>query len=282
MTDNSQLLIFTDLDGSLLDHYNYSHQAADAMLEHLESINTPVIPTSSKTKEELLHIRLSLKNVHPFIIENGAAVFIPIGYFEAQPFGTSENGQFWVKEFVHPRHYWQSLITHVSTIGNENFTTFSELTTQQIASLTGLEIDAASRASHRLFGEPVHWSGTDEEKQRFIDELIGMGATVLQGGRFIHVSGDINKGKAMLWLIEQYKKLNNETTIKSLAIGDSPNDIAMLETADIALLIRSPSHDFPKLDRHQNTYLLESHGPKGWAQGVSGILQTHFIFSQQG
>lgn len=275
--NDPRLLIFTDLDGSLLDHFNYSHSAANNMLEKLEDNGIPVIPVSSKTKAELLHLRQSLNNTHPFIIENGAAVFIPIGYFNQQPYGTEEIGGFWVKKFVHIRHYWQSLITHIESVAIDKFITFSELSTEQISALTGLEKEAATRASRRLFGEPVVWKGSQEEKQQFVAELTGMGATVLEGGRFLHVSGDANKGSAMAWLLDEYKQQLNKQSLTTLAIGDSPNDVAMLEVANIALLIRSPARKPPELERKKNTYLSELYGPEGWAQTVAEILDVKNI-----
>ena len=275
MQPDTDVLIFTDMDGSLLCHETYSHEAADEMLNHLQDIGIPVIPTSSKTELELLYLRHSLNNNHPFIIENGAAIFIPIDYFLEQPFDTEVIDEFWVKKFVHNRHYWQSLITHVSSVDASKFTTFSKLTARDISVLTGLDDEESIRASCRLFGEPVVWNGSDDEKEAFIKELQGMGAKVLQGGRFLHVSGECDKGQAMNWLAEQFRDNKNGSLVKTVAIGDSQNDVAMLEQANIALIIRSPAHKPPELKRNNNTYISEQFGPDGWAQGVSNILEQH-------
>jgi len=274
MQSETKLLIFTDMDGSLLCHDTYSHAAADDLLTELEQRGIPVIPTTSKTQAELLHLRTELNNDHPFIAENGAAVFIPVNYFSIQPEGTELKNNYWVKEFVHNRNYWQSLLEHISSVDASTFTPFSALTTSEIAELTGLDNDAASRAAQRLYGEPIVWQGNDEEKERFVGELRQMGANVLSGGRFIHVSGKCDKGKAMLWLTQLYE--NNVTTgdsrHKTIAIGDSQNDVAMLNIADYALLIKSPVNPFPTLDRQSNTYMSEQCAPLGWAQGVRDIL----------
>jgi len=78
-------LVFTDMDGSLLDHYTYQFDDANPTLEKLNDKNIPVIPITSKTQAELLYLRETVDNHHPFIIENGAAVYIPKGYFDQQP-----------------------------------------------------------------------------------------------------------------------------------------------------------------------------------------------------
>lgn len=268
----SKLLLFTDLDGCLLDHHDYSFEPAAILLRKLEGLHIPVIPTTSKTASELLSLRKVLSNAHPFISENGAAVFIPIGYFPVRPDDSQAIGDFWVKEFTQPRQHWLSLISRIH-LNSDKFQTFADATVADIAHLTGLEQDAAIRASRRQYGEPVSWRGTDREREQFMAELQQLGANVLQGGRFLHVSGDCDKGKALSWLANQYKKALHKPVI-SVAIGDSQNDINMLEVADIAILIPSPTHALPRLNKPQQVYTASQQGPRGWAESVSMILHS--------
>lgn len=273
-----KLLIFTDLDGSLLDHHTYTHKPAAPMLEKLEELDIPVIAATSKTRAELDHIRAELNNHHPFIIENGAAVLIPVNYFKEQPYGTENIGGFWVKKFVHSRQYWLSLITHTS-VGFNKFKTFSESTATDIVNMTGLDYEAAIRASRRHYGEPVLWLGNEEEKQQFINELEQLGAKILHGGRFMHISGECDKSIALRWLSEQYTQ-DRGVSHTTLAIGDSHNDVSMLEIADIALLIPSPSHELPEVNRVKNLHIAPMQGPSGWAEGVKNILIARNLLTQ--
>ncbi len=268
-----KLLIFTDMDGSLLDHTSYSHAAANSLLGELELTHTPVIPVTSKTKSEVLFLRRSLNNQHPFIVENGAAVFIPVGYFEEQPADTQELEGYWVKEFVKPRVHWQELIEQLGAAYSPLYTSFKQLGVSGIIESTGLGDQAAVRASLRHYGEPLLWKGTEHQKQMFTAKIEAQGAQVLQGGRFIHISGCCDKGMALQWLTKQYQQMQSNT-IKTLAIGDSQNDKAMLEQADIALLIRSPAHEFPKIHRDGMIYQSQKFGPEGWVEGVEQILDS--------
>ena len=268
----TKLVIYTDLDGSLLDHDSYSHAAADALLNELEAHGIPVIIASSKTRSEQVSLRNELGNHHPFIVENGAAVFIPVGYFETQPSGTVHDNGYWIKRFSLPRHHWLEIIADVSADFTGEFTSFDNLDSGQIVSLTGLSEAAAAQAARREFGEPVHWTGSDKGRQRFIQRLEQGGAHVLQGGRFLHVSGDCDKGRAMQWLNDLYGRQAEGKTPASLAIGDSQNDTAMLEAADCALIIRSPSHAAPTLLRSERTLHSSNYGPGGWDEGVRKIL----------
>ena len=79
------LLVFSDLDGSLLDHHDYSFGAALPAIEALRQRGVPLILCSSKTRAEIEPLRARLDNRDPFIVENGAAVFIPCGSLEQIP-----------------------------------------------------------------------------------------------------------------------------------------------------------------------------------------------------
>jgi predicted mannosyl-3-phosphoglycerate phosphatase (HAD superfamily) len=77
-----QLVVFTDLDGTLLDHQTYSFQAARPMINKLLRLGIPIVINTSKTRAETEILSRRLKLNHPFIVENGGAVFIPEGCFE--------------------------------------------------------------------------------------------------------------------------------------------------------------------------------------------------------
>ena len=77
-----QKIIFTDLDGTLLDHNTYSFKKAFPALRIIKKKKIPLIICTSKTKGEIEHYRKKLKNNHPFVSENGGAIFIPKDYFD--------------------------------------------------------------------------------------------------------------------------------------------------------------------------------------------------------
>ena len=84
---DARLVVFTDLDGALLDYETYSFSAASEALELLRRHEIPVVLCSSKTHAEIEHIQLDLRLRHPFISENGGAIFLPRGYFLFTPDG---------------------------------------------------------------------------------------------------------------------------------------------------------------------------------------------------
>jgi D-glycerate 3-kinase len=267
-------LVFTDMDGSLLNHFDYNFDAAKPLLKQLRQQQVPVIPCTSKTAAELLSLRDAMQSQAPFISENGAAVFILMGTFLQQPDDTIQQDGYWVKAFTESRDYWLCLLEKLKVKYEGCFNNFNQMSLAEIINATGLDEQSASQAGQRQFGEPVMWLADDLKKTEFIKDLKALGANVLEGGRFIHVSGNADKGQALQWLAEQYQKYSfMPKPITTIAIGDSHNDVAMLEAADVALLMPSPAHDLPKVDREDKTYIAEAIAPQGWQQGVQRIIK---------
>ncbi|MFW1677378.1 HAD-IIB family hydrolase [Pontibacter sp. JAM-7] len=265
-------LVFTDLDGTLLDHHSYSFAAAETTLDLLEAQHIPVIPVTSKTRAELLPLRGQLGNRHPFITENGAAVYIPVEYFPIQPTECQQQGGFWVKAFSRPTGIWQTLLQQLKTDFADEFVLLSEATPEQVTELTGLSVEQGLLAQQREFSEPLHWQGSPERRTAFLSALARAGVTPLQGGRFLHLVDQCDKGQALRWLTRCYQLYQPKHQLITLAAGDSGNDIAMLQAADRALLVRSPAHAPPVLPAETDYLLSETCGPSGWAAGVRQLL----------
>lgn len=265
--------MFSDLDGSLLDHHTYSYSEAEHALAVLNANEIPLVLVSSKTRAEIEGIREQLGNQEPFIVENGAGVFIPMNY--PQPEGTFEAHGFWVYESAAHRAHWLALIEQVGRNFSGDYQTFYGAGDAGVQEMTGLKPAEAVSANRRDYSEPVAWLGSEDNKLRFVSALREAGASVQQGGRFLSVSGDCDKGRALLWLRDQYKLWRQKNEVVDIAIGDSGNDIAMLEVAGTALLIKSPKHDFPTLQRTEAVVRSEAMGPAGWAEGVLSWLETH-------
>ncbi|MDG1750303.1 MAG: HAD-IIB family hydrolase [Thalassotalea sp.] len=266
-------LIFSDLDGTLLDHFTYQASDAYDTIAKLKNAGIPIILNTSKTRAELANIQSELALDTPFIVENGAAIFIPKSTFKQQPADTTEVDSYWVKSFASSREFWLDLLNSVGKDFKGLYQGFSSMTAEKLSEITGLSLEKAAQAKQRQYGEPIHWLGDEYTKNLFIERLIDYGANVVQGGRFIHLSGHCDKGQALIWLTERYRELYDTETIQTIALGDGENDIAMLEAAEIAVQIRSPVHDFPTLYRqNRQTIQTKDYGPAGWAEALNALL----------
>ena len=278
MNLNYRSLVFSDLDGCFLDHFDYQFDHALYQAEKLEELGIPLIFNSSKTSSEIKSLCAKIENRHPFIAENGAAILIPENYFSCLEQEKTSTPRYEVFQFSRGREYWLDCIDSLKLDFGRDFVNFHDLKLCDVMDLTGLPEEAAIEAMDRQYSEPIMWLGSPMRRTKFISLLQLKGATVRQGGRFLSVGGNCDKGKSLIWLRELYTRQLSIKTINDLAVGDSENDLPMLEATMEALLIRSPSHAFPGVKRDIGLYKSKSFGPRGWTEGISFWLQRHNIF----
>lgn len=249
-------LIFTDLDGTLLDHTTYSFEPALPMLDFIKTNNIPLIIVTSKTKEEVLRIQKLLDVKAPFVVENGAGIFIP-----------SKEGYKIVSmgfDYAYIRSCFLKYAKSVPILG------FFDMKDEEVARYTNLSIENASDARKRTFTEPFILK--DESK---VDELRLMAykdeLDIVKGGRFYHlISRGQDKANAIKFLINDYKKRSDED-FKTIALGDSANDLSMLQSVDIPILIPRTDGSFIECTIEGITKA-PLPGPKGW----NAVLKEYF------
>lgn len=275
------LIVFTDMDGTLLDHHSYSFEAAQPALERCQQLGIPVIPVTSKTRAELRPLMQQLGLTGPFIVENGAGVYIPKHYFSQQPAHTTEVDDFWCYAQVPPREKWLTLLEKLSVTFPGAFTHFAKMGVAGVQLATDLPVQAAELALAREFGEPVQWLGAAAMQQQFIAACESHGARVLKGGRFLHVAGKSDKGAAVQWLCEAFVGALGVRP-ETMGLGDSHNDVAMLNVVDHPVIIRGVNSAGIKLDRPESDiYRTEAWGPAGWQGAVSALLDAREVKSSQ-
>lgn len=280
MASLSNILIFTDLDGTLLDHDTYSWSAALPALENAAEHGVPVIPCTSKTFDECLKAQRDIGLGGPFIFENGAGIALPKTLFR-KPFqqdGAELEG-FWLCSLGVPYAKIRHALMGLRQVKHYQFRGFGDMTTEQISDCTGLDRHSAQLANLRRFSEPLLWLDNAKSFDAFAQDIEQLGLTLTRGGRFIHVAGPTDKGKAMVWLARRYEyKLGEKPRV--IALGDSKNDLAMLTAADIAVIIR-PLHNAPLELRprgpQQQVLTTELIGPAGWNQAINSLLETETI-----
>lgn len=269
MEDRLPYIVVTDLDGTLLDHHSYSYQAALPALDLLAKLGIPVVLNTSKTYAELLPLIRSLKLEHPFVVENGAAIYWPENYF---PFEAQTTVTLGTK-----RKQILAAIAEHKNCFSPPLQGFADWDVTRLISHTGLDPASAELALQRDYSEPLLWRYDDQQLSVFERQLATHGLTLLKGGRFVHVIGESDKGVAQEWLRSRYQRLWGQP-VKVIALGDGANDIAMLEQADYPVLIRSPQNSAPALSAAaQNRCIIPSGtGPIAWNNAI------HTLFEQLG
>ena len=267
-----KMLVFTDLDGSLLDHTDYLWQAAEPALQALEENAFPVVFTSSKTSAEMIELRKETGNQHPFISENGSVAHIPREYFKRKPDVSDCVPAF--ESFLFARSYPEIIITlkKLRRKYNYNFHGFYDMELDELIELTGLDRNEALNALLRKATEPLLWRDTDDAFKAFRKHIEDEGLVVTSGGRFVHVMSDINKGATVEWMVKQYQLSEPDTQWITVCIGDSVNDIEMLEVADLPVLIPNPNTNQPELSYIRNLRMPAQAGSAGWNEAVQGLI----------
>ena len=271
-TERMQVLVFTDFDGTILDHYSYSFEAAKPCIDRLTAMGIVIIPNTSKTFAEVLVLQKKMALSTPMIIENGAAIYIPPKFFPKKPRGAIFKDGFWVKSFSQKRQQWQTIVKKLKREYQGEFEAFSDMNNARLMEVTGLDEQSAKYAATREFGEPLLWLSSDDQRDKFIDKAKTLGAYPLLGGRFLHICGNSNKGSALLWFVDEYKRQYGTNNVTSIALGDGKNDIDMLDVADTAVCIKSPVDAPLNLERTTGVFSSMATGPQGLREILDQLI----------
>lgn len=267
------VIIFSDLDGTLLDS-RYSFKKAQTAIKLVKEKNIPLILCSSKTRTEIEHCRKKLENNHPFISENGGGIFLPKGHFKFQitksRFRIEDEGEYLL---IKLGASYDALRTALDELRYEGFNVrgFGDMTAREVAELTGLKISDVRMARKRDFDEPFIFEG-DSKGIKKLKQRIKLKGFNYTEGEFFHIMGDSDKGRAVEIMKKLYLKQFGK--IMTIALGDSPNDIEMLEKVDYPVVVQKKDGSYDRRIRVKNLIKAEGIGPEGWNRAVIELVKS--------
>ncbi|MBN2397177.1 MAG: HAD-IIB family hydrolase [Deltaproteobacteria bacterium] len=266
------IIIFTDLDGTLLDAETYSyHPAADA-LQEVDTLRIPLVVISSKTGSEIESIRRDLRNDHPFVAENGGGLFVPEGYFPFPIPYTRRTEKFLITDIGISYARLSVLLDRIAREHSLPIRGFHSLPVEEVSRLADLPIEAAARAKEREYDEPFLFDGNREQWARLEEVTAEEGLTLTRGGRFHHLSGPHDKGTAARILADWYRQRYPDAPI--VGLGDAANDLPFLRIVDYPVLVQrsdgtyETGMDIPGLCRTTRP------GPAGWGEAVLELIRS--------
>ena len=259
-------LVYSDLDGTLLNHDDYCFKEASEALSYLQFHSIPLVIVTSKTFSEVKPLQEKLNIKCPFIVENGAGIFIPSDSILAQniPAHDSYLKISQAQSYLELRLFFKLLQKRYPIRG------FGDMEVEEVMELTSLDKEDALNAMKRDFTEPfVIEDSVAIESLR--DEANKEGLDIVKGGRFYHlISQGQDKAKAMQRLTHLFEEHFN-TSLTMIALGDSANDFTMLKAAHKSVLI--PGYDGLYADiEAPNISKAPFAGPKGWNISLLEIL----------
>ena len=153
-----------------------------------------------------------------------------------------------------------------------NLKSLNDLPKKEIFNLTGLSDKGIELALQRQWSVP--FLNPPEEDLMLISEISKkLDTAIYKGNRMSHLlSKGIHKGEA----VKQMKKLFNGPEPKIIALGDSQNDLPLLEVADMAVVV--PSKKGPNLalkegiDRGDFVLAPAPHS-EGWSLAVRELIE---------
>jgi len=258
-------IVFSDLDGTLLDHETYSYEKAKNSLEVLSKKEIPLIFCTSKTRAEIEYWRKKIGNKDPFISENGGGIFIPKSYFT---FDFNYNEKDKNNYVINLGANYNKLKQSINKLKEKfEIKSFSDMSTNEIANDANLNLTQAKLAKKREYDLPFKILNKNQEEE-IIRYIKKQGLKITTGGRYHHLIGDNNKGEAVKILSRLYKKKFDN--IYTIGVGDSENDFAMLDVVDSPYLVMKKDGSYASSD-----YTLAGDvGPAGWKKVIDIELRA--------
>jgi mannosyl-3-phosphoglycerate phosphatase len=262
-------IVFTDLDESLLDRDTYSFAAARPALEELRRRAVPLVFCTSKTAAESLHFQKLLGIREPFVIEGGGGVGVPPGYFDRLPSPRADRGEYVLLPLAAGRDEVLAGLGHLKEFTANSIRGFDDMTAEEVARETGLPLDLARLAKEREFDEPFKFVRREGEFSGSLPRVAAeRGLRVTRGGRYYHLHGDTDKGRAVRLLEGLFrKKLGPLSTI---GIGDSEMDLPLLNAVDVPIAVqgRGGLHDPALVAGVRRLRRVDARGPEGWNRAL--------------
>lgn len=268
----ARLVVFTDLDGTLLNHDDYSYADARPALSALSERDVPLVIVSSKTRPEIEALRAELHNRAPFAPENGAAVIWPgAGTCFCGPSTEGAVVTAFGPSYASLRDTLSRVRTALASTLGTPLLGFGDVDADTVAAWTGLSPQAAALAQQRMGTEPIHVPVDEKVRARLRQALSAAGVNTTAGGRFVHAIGPFDKGTAVRDMLARFRDAWPEARVVSAALGDSQNDRPMLEAVDLPVVVPR-AHGAPLSLAHAARYTARAPGARGFADGVQHIL----------
>jgi mannosyl-3-phosphoglycerate phosphatase len=268
-------VVFTDLDGTLLDHTTYRWDAAQGTLDALRCFRVPLVIVTSKTLSEVQPLLRKLGRREPVVVENGGAIHFPVGYFPFRIKGAvkSRKGGLHVALGT-PRPRVLRALAQASQRAGVRVRSFAEMSARELAERAGFSLADARRALQREFDEPFVILDADRNAPaRLKRQIQCLGMTMTRGSRFFHILGGNDKGEAVWRLTAWFYRAFGQS-VCTVGLGGSPNDIPLLRAVDVPILVARPNgrYDPETLAAVPRAQRASGAGPAGWNSALLSLL----------
>lgn len=265
-------IIFTDLDGTVLDFSTYSVEISRPTIEKLIKRKIPIIFCTAKTRleNEYYHKKLNIRD--PFIVENGSAIFIPKHYFNFHFNYDKENEDYYIIELGIEYKKLRKGLENIRKETSFDMVGFGDMTLEEVAKDTGLNIEMARLAKKKEYNESFKFNESKDKEKILFEKVKQHGFNITHGGRYYNIFGkNADKGRAVEILTKLFKKRFSK--VVTIGIGDSLNDLPMLKIVDFPILVKNKEGKW-SIDL-ENIYKTQEIGPRGFNQAINKLVGFH-------
>ncbi len=261
MTKKFSLIIFTDLDGSLLHRDDFKFDEIKEYIKSLLDEGIIIIPNTSKTEKEVEEFIKELGSDLPFISENGSSIH-----------GLNLINSNFPNKIILSRGKQKLIEIFNSKVSDDlkaKCKFISNMNSKEQTNIFGLQDDNLKNALDRKYTIPFKFEGNKIEKNKLLKILRSSSLTMQEGGRVLNLGDNTDKVKSMNQVIKIYKKV--ERKIKVIAVGDNFNDLDMLRNCDIPCLVFNDQFRQDQINI-DNLVVSNKPSPEGWADVIKTAL----------
>ena len=262
MKFNSKILIFTDLDGSLLNRDNFEFGSIKNFIKELLSHDIFIIPNSSKTAKEITNFNDELEEKLPYIAENGSSIH-DLNLINSN----------FPEKITLSREIGELLEIFQKNVPNNlkiKCKFLKDLTKKEQLNILGLPADKVKFAIKRDYTLPFKFEGNKNQKEKLQKFIKSSGLTIQEGGRIINLCDKVSKVKAMNRVVKILKK--TEGIVKTIGVGDNYNDLEMLKNSDFPCLVFNDKFLLDTININ-NCIVSKNLAPNGWQEVVKMALE---------
>lgn len=274
------LVIFTDLDGTLLDYDGYAWQRAGGSVQHVRSRSVPLVFCSSKTLQEQMAYQHEMDIREPMVVESGGAVAVPRDYFPetaveavAGEEGAEVRGVGDRRIVVLARGFDEvrRALDEVRDEARLPVRGFTEVSLKELMERTGLPEAQAFRARSREYSETVHLDAGSEAWSELASALAERGFRLHGSGPLgTVVDAATDKGRGVRVVIGLFRRSGHEE-LETVALGDGHTDVPMFREVDRSFLVERTGGGWAEIDL-PGVERVEGVGPHGWEPVVRELL----------
>ena len=261
-------LIFTSIDGALLDARGDSGQSEQAIVE-LDRRKLPWILVTARTRAEVEPVRREIGHTHPFVTESGGAIFFPDGYLNIKIPNVRRVARYLAVVQGLPYEDVCVALDDMAAEVGVGVAGFHHMNAREIADNTGLRPRDAELARAREFDEPFYFTSADEKAiARFSELATERGFALRQQGAFWHLSKGCDAAQAVRLLSKLFR---DATRIKLRVVGiaSAAENPAWLRATDQPIKLGGGGKQRPgSLQREED----DDHNATTWSEAIISII----------